>query len=381
MNRLFKYLLSAVIVLGLGIELLKLTSQNDLNQSLQKRFELHQEAQHAFEVDEDQHRVSHTPTQQRVQRRAVRSPRKTAKIYNLKMEDFIPKKKTKKQKAKSKKKNKTKTAKKKNNKKKDKKKTAEKKKAKKVKPIKVAKDRQNIDSDSDATPGGDFTDYTGNIAGGGENTPQPEPETQQENETLSYEEWATLVLTSPSFNNTSYMIEEFRNRSKTIDSATFYRLVQEMISDDRSKMQEYGVLAARMTPSQKSFEVLASVMQTNNNGSSLRTQAEKAINEVYRKIQHLGVLRSVLTSSSSTFAVSIALKTLSVAALTLKEPVGNNSQENSAQNTAVGADHPYAARFTAFADILSTLEQTEDQEINTNASATRASLEEILGSA
>lgn len=208
-------------------------------------------------------------------------------------------------------------------KKKKKKKVADKKKKKKKNRKMIAEKEAGKEKKKNSPPpapvAGASTGPTGGALGGA-----------QENEfPTTYEEWAQLLLINPDFAMTTKFINYFQ--TQMVSQGVFYRIVEEMLADNRSDMNKLGIQAAAATPSYRSFMLLSQFIERFEQGHSLRATAYSHLQGTYTDLGKLKALESVLSISDSPFAVLMAAQFAQDAAVRHLKTVpkeDNNNNDN-----------------------------------------------------
>jgi hypothetical protein len=190
------------------------------------------------------------------------------------------------------------------------------------------------------------------------------------------EEWVAKLLGHPDLNETKKFIEAYR--TSLVSADIFYKIVNMMIEDSRQQMKELGVMAAGLTPSVMSFQILAEVSRTTPTSDSLRQAADGFIAN-YSDLGNLYILERILRAPSVSYTTVLAARRLEVSAQRYLSPELNQPPADPSQaSTGV---HSNASHFQRFVLILETLVRSPDQEVSTQANSTLTDLRARLNSA
>jgi hypothetical protein len=143
--------------------------------------------------------------------------------------------------------------------------------------------------------------------------PAVEEEAKDE-EDMSYEAWVKLVVNQADQAAVKKLIEYYQTGRVT--KAVFYRLVKDMLADNRATIKKQGTYCVEKTPSFDSFLILTAVYKAEPFGSEISEDVVKALKQ-YETLTYLDVLESVLTSeadSVTTYARLLAMQKLEAAA-------------------------------------------------------------------
>lgn len=150
----------------------------------------------------------------------------------------------------------------------------------------------------------------------------------------TYEEWANLILGSPNSANVVKLVRYYQNGM--VQAAIFYKLVSEMLKDGRDDMKNLGLYALRLTPSLRSFEMMAAFVASEPYGSKARTLANNYLNE-YTSLNQVNTLAAILNSTESFSTASIAANLFVLAAQTHLGQRSSSSVNTSGTNTSTNA--------------------------------------------
>lgn len=213
------------------------------------------------------------------------------------------------------------------------------------------------------------------VAAVGALVPPVATSTHDQEEVGSYEYWANQLLLNPSFKKTSAFLHQYQTGQVT--AKIFYDIASAMLEDERPQMNEMGFLLTAHTPSYQSFQLLATIISTQNVGSSLRNGAlDEAQSYMLRR--NLTHLASTLQQETSIFAKTLAAQLIGESAQTHLRPGGTTGtpsddevvQQNEQENEAY---------LSFFRDIISTLEQlSTNRSYGAAAEAALAAREDIL---
>ena len=115
-----------------------------------------------------------------------------------------------------------------------------------------------------------------------------------ETEKLSGNQWRSLLAADPSQKNVSLLVAAFLRGE--VEEASFYVVVNDLLSNSKNEVQQLGVWAAASTPSARSFVLLANQMDSLSEGAA--KQAEAALAE-YAQGSRQGAILRVLASNES----------------------------------------------------------------------------------
>lgn len=192
---------------------------------------------------------------------------------------------------------------------------------------------------------------------------------------LSLEEWENLLLGQPDFKQTTKFIEKYRTHLVTAE--VFYTIVQMMLEDSRADMNQLGLMAIGMTPSQRSFNTLADYSVKQSFSSTLRQHADQYLT-TYTSLSYLPILQSALQSSDADVA-TVAAKQLEASArknLTKSSSTNPSNPPHSQQTSPTLAN---ASSYQSFLSILQSLAQSStDSALQRQAQQTLSSLQHLL---
>jgi hypothetical protein len=234
--------------------------------------------------------------------------------------------------------------------KKDDKKKKKKKKKAEVKPVAAAPvapasdENKSASGDDNSASGAATVVSSGGVPAGAGKPNNGIPQTLQE--------WEDRLLKQPDFKETTLFISLYQTNQ--VSSAVFYTVVGEMLGDQRSAMQQLGVIALGATPSVTSYLVLDNSI--GNLQSGPRAQALNYLNG-YASLSRLPILASVLQSGVSPQAMLEAIQILDASA---KRNLGSSTTSSSVNGTPAagtqtgtsGATSPTGTTTVTAANIL-----------------------------
>lgn len=218
-------------------------------------------------------------------------------------------------------------------KKEDEKKKKEKEKDKKKDKDKKVKEDKDDDSSEEDEKDEEVADNEGHspadpghsLTGG---IPLPAEESKKENDLpVSYEDWAELVLYKPHFENTNRLIEYFN--TGLVSEEVFFRIMNDMIADDREKMHAMALRMASDTVHPRSFIGLAKILSNGKISSKTQNQARQAADK-YASLSFVFQLVNVLASQEADFvAQTLAAELIEQSAVNhLKKALSPQAQNN-----------------------------------------------------
>jgi hypothetical protein len=113
-------------------------------------------------------------------------------------------------------------------------------------------------------------------------------------------------LARPDLAETKEFIREYQNH--TVTAEVFYKVTAAMIEDSRPEMKQLGVMAAGVTPSVQSFELLTGVEKSNGQGSSTGKLAGQYLARYADSIGDISLLLNILRATdpySQAFALQL----------------------------------------------------------------------------
>ena len=202
------------------------------------------------------------------------------------------------------------------------------------------------------------------------------------------EGWVALVVQSPSFENTTLLIQAYTSGSLK-DSSVFFAVVEAMINSDNKKVYKNGLRALSVsinkTPNNQSFSLLSNIIENNPIGTKKRTDAEIILKQNYTSIQHLNTLRSILSNSSSEFEVSKAIQMIQLSAQknlsVISEEDKTLNLEEQENESATSAQ--YVLQIKSYQEVLKDLEDfigetSENQQLYTEANEAVQSIKKLI---
>lgn len=160
----------------------------------------------------------------------------------------------------------------------------------------------------------------------------------------SFEDWEVLVLRTPSYKNTTKLISHFQ--TNLVSPAVFYQVVEAMLEDPRDDMKKMGIFAAGSTPSINSFALLAKTMEKEAGNTNIYAEI-KSQAQVYTRIQHLNILKTILLSSDSIYTLTLAAEYVEASANINLPPTTETENEPFIS--------PYAAQYESISTVLNNL--------------------------
>ncbi len=207
----------------------------------------------------------------------------------------------------------------------------------------------------------------------------PTPEEDPQSTLIDREEWIRRIFNQPSLEETNKLIKY--QQSNLIKSEDFYFIVQLMINDSNTRMQELGIVAAHATPSFSSFIVLSQFLITEPYGSPLRTQATQALQR-YTEINYLSIIESVYLASGEPPAVRERALSLLIDSAQRNLAVAKATPEDS--RTSIEAQTAQRQKnIKRYSDILAELEHMlnnpkETPSVLTAINSTLSTLKNLL---
>lgn len=193
------------------------------------------------------------------------------------------------------------------------------------------------------------------------------------------EDWIRILLSSPNLSETKRFISQYQNGKVT--SQTFYTIVQMMLEDSRLDMKQLGVMAAGVTPSVRSFEMLAEMQRTQRD-QALTSNIQRFLDPYGANLSHLSVLEKVL-SSNGDYAGLLALHKLNESANRNLNPAQSSEvvmETEGDQAASLGAS-PNAAYYQRFLTVLENLTVSGNQTMAEEAKNSLTGLRNLLGTA
>jgi hypothetical protein len=231
----------------------------------------------------------------------------------------------------------------------DAKKDDKKKKKKKDLAVQVPQAKGFVSNDNLNSPSATTTDSLASQAGSTPPSP-PTPLTSggsslhASQSHLSLQQWEALLLNQPNASETQEFIALFK--ANKVSSTIFYTIVQKMIQDSREPMELLGVTAAAAVQSYQSFDLLVSAESSSNSSSQAQvTQAAQTALQKYASVNQLGILETVLRTTSTPNADIEAANLLTSLATTLAASKGSSTTS-------------YASQFQPFVTLLQNLTST-----------------------
>jgi hypothetical protein len=163
-------------------------------------------------------------------------------------------------------------------------------------------------------------------------------------------EWEALLLGTPSTSETTTFVNDYKQHLVT--STVFYQIIGMMLKDSRTTMQAQGILAAGLTPSVQSFEVLAGEQTTLQTSSTLLTSVNGYL-AVYGQTSNLSTLQSVMSSSTTASVLQVAEQTL---------------------QTSMSTNSTNLAAYSGFSAVLTTLASNSNSSVSSLANSLLSSL-------
>jgi hypothetical protein len=196
----------------------------------------------------------------------------------------------------------------------------------------------------------------------------------------SLEDWMRLLLSTPDATETKHFVALYQGGKVT--SAIFYQVVQAMLLDSRTDMKQLGVMAAGVTPSVRSFELLAEMQRVESPSSALRSSVDRFLEPYGTNLNYLNVVEKILAADNG-YASILALHKLNAAAARYLVPsasasgdVGSSEQgDGSVVTASLNAQY-----FTRFLSVLENLAlSSNDRSMAEEAKTTLADLRTLLG--
>ncbi len=217
--------------------------------------------------------------------------------------------------------------------KKEKNKKEKKKDKKKKKTVVKIKDNTTTDDYSadyekaDDTPDTSAQNHGTNsdVAGGGGPIP-PNNNFSDSEIPQSTDEWLKILLVEPNYKLLMQFVDYYQSR--LIPATTFYEVLTAMTEDSREEMNALAVTAAGSTPSYNSFLFLTSII-AEGQSNKVKGSAKEQLS-VYKNLQYLNVLRSIVVDSEQASASLLAANLIALSAkqnLKPKENVTDSSSE------------------------------------------------------
>ena len=198
----------------------------------------------------------------------------------------------------------------------------------------------------------------------------------------SLEDWIRILLISPDATATKHFISQYQGGKVT--SVIFYQVVQLMLEDSRTDMKQLGVMAAGVTPSVRSFEMLAEMQRIERPDSALAASINRFLEPYGTNLNYLGVLEKVLGADNG-YSSILAVHKLNTAAnryLVSSATPPAEAGGSEVPSEVVLTTSPNAQYFTRFLALLENLTQSSnDQSMVEEAKSTLADLKTLLGTA
>lgn len=207
-------------------------------------------------------------------------------------------------------------------------------------------------------------DKTPNLSGGAGS-----PSAHATRQTIK--DWEDYILPSPNFDHVEQLVEAYK--AHQVNKTVFYQVLTDMMKDSRDFMKQLAVMAINSTPSSDSFELAATTLAKEPNGSPLHTALESSLNE-YANVSSLKILTAVLKSSSDPAVVSQALQKATTAVASLSKTGTLKSQNlHNTNNASTLAD------LQQLLPVLTTLESNNsDPTIKSSAAQTLQTIQQLL---
>lgn len=197
----------------------------------------------------------------------------------------------------------------------------------------------------------------------------PAPKQQAEAKDNSADEWARRLLSRPDLNETKRFIDQYNTNQ--VSAEVFYKVVELMIEDPRADMRKLGVLAAGLTPSVMSFQLLANVIKSEKDPKV--SAAANGYTANYMELGNLYVLERILKSGTNGFAAVLAARNLELSAERYLKAPTTPTPGPSAQRTRS------VSTFQRFLTVLRPLTTIADADLSSQARRTLSSIETLLG--
>jgi hypothetical protein len=125
------------------------------------------------------------------------------------------------------------------------------------------------------------------------------------NKSNSYQEWAALILGTPSATNVNNFVTAYKAHEVT--SQVFYQILDAMIAEQNTQQQQLAVTAASDVPSAQSFEFLVQV--TKLQGTTASQQASTALSG-YSALNEVTALQIVMSTYTDATTIQDATTVL-----------------------------------------------------------------------
>ena len=166
-------------------------------------------------------------------------------------------------------------------------------------------------------------------------------------------EWEALILGQPNKKNVEKLVKYYL--TKVVKEDVFYSIIEKMLKDSRSQMQDLAVQALAATPSSKSFATLVTVAYEGTADASVKTNAQRYLLN-YSRANHLPALRAALQNPASTSTTQLeALRLLNIA---LQGPSTAPQTPGSTGSPTVQPTALNPAILLSFREVLTQLQET-----------------------
>ena len=146
------------------------------------------------------------------------------------------------------------------------------------------------------------------------------------------EEWIAYFVNAQALSS----IDKFTNAylSQEISGELFYAVIEELLTNFRTKLKHYGIIALNKTPSPESFDHLVHIIESNHH-EAVQERANQAFIRLYTHPNYVGVIIDTLNSPKD----SVRLKAIQVAV--------NSAQINLRPNNNLASREPQSRQRTS----------------------------------
>ena len=136
------------------------------------------------------------------------------------------------------------------------------------------------------------------------------PHTPEKNDTTTefdtIEEWIAYFVNAQALSS----IDKFTNAylSQEISGELFYGVIEELLTNFRTKLKHYGIIALNKTPSPESFDHLVHIIESDHHEQAVQNRTAQGFN-MYTHPNYVGTIINTLSSPKD----GVRLKAIQVA--------------------------------------------------------------------
>lgn len=210
----------------------------------------------------------------------------------------------------------------------------------------------------------------GSYGSGRENSPQNEVKNQNE---MAAGQWRSLLLASPTEENLAKLLTAYSK--KELESSELLEIVNDLLSDKRTDVQNLGIIALHVNYSVQAFSLATQHYEQID--ETLKSKMDSYLKN-YSSSGRLDVLASALTSHDSA-TVTLATRVL-VQGYKEAKAGGKTGTATDPRLVRVSGPFGVVSSYNQFIPILKRLSAATDQEVASAASAALSQMQTAVAS-